>query len=68
MNQSCPFFIEDLSYGPRFGSTFVACQPQFFFLLTIIFEHSKFLSDFFLKGFSLLATLSSINFDILIIL
>ena len=68
MNQSSQFFIEDPSNEPMFNSTFSAYQPQFTSLITIISEHSKFLLGFFLKGFSLLAALSSINFDISIIL
>jgi hypothetical protein len=68
MNQSCQFFIEDPSSEPMFDLTFSAYQPQFTSLITIISEHSKFLSGFFLKGFSLLAAISSIKFDISIIL
>ena len=68
MNQSCQFFVEDHSNEPMFDLTFSAYQPQFSSLIIINSEHSKFLSGFFLKGFSLLAALSSINFDISIIL
>ncbi len=68
MGQYCPFFIEDLSNGLMIYSTFIASQPQFSSLLIVIFTHSMFLSDFYLKGPFHLATVYSIKFDILVIL
>lgn len=64
MDRYGPFFVEDLSNDLMFNSTLASCLPQFYFLPTIIFEHSVFLSDFFLKDLFPLATLFSISFDV----
>jgi hypothetical protein len=64
MNQSCQFFVEDHSNEPMFDLTFSAYQPQFSSLIIINSEHSKFLSGFFLKGFSLLAALLTLALNL----
>lgn len=68
MGQSCPFFIQDLSNESMIYSTFIASQPQFSSLLIVMFAHSMFPSDFYLKGPFHLAIVYSIKFDIFVIL